>query len=113
MFGKGMNLGNLKKMAEEMQNKMAQVQSELKERIVEGSAGGGVVIAYVNGAQEIVGIKISPDVSLLSGTEDTEMLADLVMAAVNQGLEKSRQLAQQEMAKITGGLGGLPELPFA
>ena len=110
MFGQGnMNLGNLKKMAEEMQTKMARVQEELKERVVEGTAGGGVVTAYVNGAQEIVGIKIKPEVVK---PEDSEMLADLIMAAVNQGLEKSRKLSQEEMNKVTGGLAGLPGLPF-
>ena len=110
MFGQGnMNLGNLKKIAEEMQSKMAQVQEELKERVVEGTAGGGVVTAYVNGAQEIVGIKIKPEVVK---PEDSEMLADLIMAAVNQGLEKSRKLSQEEMNKVTGGLAGLPGLPF-
>lgn len=110
MFGQGnMNLGNLKKMAEEMQNKMARVQEELKEKVVDGTAGGGVVTAYVNGAQEVVGIKIKPEVVK---PEDSEMLADLIMAAVNQGLEKSRKLSQEEMGKVTGGLGGLPGLPF-
>jgi len=110
MFGKGgMNLGNLKKMAEDMQTKMAKVQEELKERVVEGSAGGGAVTAFVNGAQEIMGIKINPDVVK---PEDAEMLADMVMAAVNQGLQKSRELSQSEMGKVTGGLGGMPGLPF-
>ena len=110
MFGQGnMNLGNLKKMAEEMQSKMARVQEELKEKVVDGTAGGGVVTAYVNGAQEIVGIKIKPEVVK---PEDSEMLADLIMAAVNQGLEKSRKLSLEEMNKVTGGLGGLPGLPF-
>lgn len=110
MFGQGnMNLGNLKKMAEEMQTKMAQVQEELKEKVIEGAAGGGVVIAYVNGVQEIVGIKIKPEVVK---PEDSEMLADLIMAAVNQGLEKSRKLSQEEMNKVTGGLAGMPGLPF-
>jgi len=116
MFGKGgMNLGNLKKMAEDMQTKMAKVQEELKERVVEGSAGGGAVTAFVNGAQEVMGIKINPDIvksaiggSASGGPEDAEMLADMVMAAVNQGLQKSRELSQSEMSKITGGLGGLP-----
>lgn len=120
MFGKGgMDLGNIKKMAEEMQTKMARVQDELKERVVEGTAGGGMVTAYVNGAQEVVSIKINPDVvkssiggSASGGPEDTEMLGDLVMAAVNQGLEKSRKLAQEEMNKVTGGLAGIPGLPF-
>lgn len=106
MFGKGgMNLGNLKKMAEDMQTKMAKMQEELKERVVEGTAGGGAVTAYVNGAQEIMGIKINPEVVK---PEDAEMLSDLIMAAVNQGLQKSKEMSQGEMSKITGGLGGLP-----
>ncbi|MDI6733615.1 MAG: YbaB/EbfC family nucleoid-associated protein [Planctomycetota bacterium] len=109
MFGKDMNLGNFKKMAEEMQSKMAQVQDELKERVVEGSAGGGAVIAYVNGAQEVVGIKLNPDVLK---PEDSDLLADLITAAVNQGLEKSRKLSSEEMNKVTGGLAGLTGLPF-
>jgi len=104
-----MDIGNLKKMAEQMQSKMAQVQEELKERVVEGVAGGGMVTAYVNGAQEIMGIKINPEVVK---PEDAEMLADLVLAAVNQGLEKSRKMAADEMSKVTGGLGGLPGFPM-
>jgi hypothetical protein len=110
MFGKGgMNLGNLKKMAEDMQSKMAKMQDDLKERVVEGSAGGGAVTAFVNGAQEVMGIKINPDVVK---PEDAEMLSDMITAAVNQGLQKSKEMSQNEMSKITGGLGGMPGLPF-
>ena len=97
---------NLLKQAKLMQDRLASLQNELRERIEEGSAGGGVVKAYVNGLREIVGIKIDPQVI---DPEDVETLEDLVQGAVKNGLEKAKELEAREMAKITGGLS-LPGL---
>jgi DNA-binding YbaB/EbfC family protein len=95
------NMSGFVKQAQEMQKKMAQVQESLKDRVVEGSAGGGMVIAMVNGHQELLKLKIDPDVV---APDDVEMLEDLVVAAVAQALKKSKDLSKEEMAKVTGGL---------
>lgn len=96
-----MNFGKLMKQAQDMQKKMAQVQEELKERVVEATAGGGAVTVKVNGAQEILDIKIEQEVI---ASNDKAMIEELVIAAVNEGLKKSRKMAEAEMAKLTGGL---------
>jgi len=96
------DLGNLMRQAQKMQEKMAQVQKELATKTCEASAGGGMVTAVVNGAQEIVAVKIDPSVV---DPKDTEMLQDLVLAAVNEGLRRSKQMASDEMGKLTAGLG--------
>ena len=99
---KGMGgMGNILKQAQKMQQRLAEVQEELKQRVVEGSAGGGMVRVAANGQQEILSVKIEPEAV---SPDDVELLEDMVLAAVSQALEKSRQLAQEEMAKVTGGL---------
>lgn len=95
------NMAGFVKQAQEMQKKMAQVQESLKNRVVEGSAGGGMVTAMVNGHQELLKLKIDPDVV---EPDDVEMLEDLVVAAVSQAVKKSKDLSKEEMAKVTGGL---------
>jgi len=100
--GGGLDFGEMMKQAQKMQKDMARIQEDLKERIVEGVAGGGMVKAFVNGGQELVGIKIDPEAV---DPDDAEMLEDMVVAAVNQGMTKAKELAQKEMGKITGGLG--------
>ena len=95
------DLGGLMKQAQKMQKEMARIQEELKERVVEANAGGGMVKVAVNGAQEIVSIKIDPEVI---DPDDKEMLEDLILAAVTQGLKKAKELAEEEMSKVTGGL---------
>lgn len=99
------------KQAQVMQKKMEEMQRELKERVVEASSGGGMVTAQMNGRQELLSVKIDPEVV---DPKDVEMLEDLVVAAVNQATKKSQELYEQEMAKLTGGLNipGLPGLPF-
>ncbi len=77
------------------------MQEELQSREVEASAGGGMVTATVNGAQQLVALKMEPSVI---DPEDVEMLQDLVMAAVNEAVKKSQAMAQEEMSKITGGM---------
>jgi len=100
---KGFNapLGNMMKQAQELQKKMAQVQADLRTRVVEDSAGGGMVTAQVNGHRELVALKIDPEVV---DPDDVEMLQDLVIAAVSQALKKAEKLAETEMAKVTGGI---------
>ncbi len=93
----------LMKQAKQMQSKMAKIQEELAERTVEATAGGGAVKVIATGKQEIVEITISPEVV---DSDDVEMLQDLVTAAVNEALRAAADMAQKEMAKVTGGLGG-------
>lgn len=94
-------LGNMMRQAQMMQQKMARLQEDLAEKEVEASAGGGMVAARVNGKQQLLEIKIDP---AAVDPDDVEMLQDLVVAAVNEAIKKSHELAQQEMAKITGGM---------
>jgi hypothetical protein len=96
-----MSFGNLAKMAQKMQADMARAQEELTTLQVEGSAGGGAVSAVVTGHQELVSLTIDPDVV---DPADVEMLQDLILAAVNDGLANARKVAEQKMAAVTGGL---------
>lgn len=91
----------LQKMQKELQERMGKVQEDLKSQTVEGSAGGGMVTATANGNQELVGLKIKPDAV---DPEDVEMLEDLVVAAVNLALEKAKELNQDQMSKVAGGI---------
>ncbi|MDR3305054.1 MAG: YbaB/EbfC family nucleoid-associated protein [Clostridiales Family XIII bacterium] len=88
-----------------MQAEMAKVQEELEEKEVETTAGGGAVAVKVNGKKELVSITIDPDVM---DKDDPEMLQDLILVAINEGLRQIDEMSQSEMAKLTGGLG-LPE----
>jgi DNA-binding YbaB/EbfC family protein len=88
-----------------MQKKVERVKEDLRERVVEASAGG-VVSARFNGAQEMLDLQIKPEVM----TEEASVLQDLIVAAVNEGLKKSKALADQELGKVTGGLGGMAGL---
>lgn len=96
-----MGMGNLQRMAQQMQQQMLRVQEELETATVDGSSGGGVVSAVVTGKQEVVSITIDPGAV---DPADVEMLQDLVVAAVNDALRKSRELAESKMGAITGGL---------
>jgi DNA-binding YbaB/EbfC family protein len=99
-------MGDILKQAQKMQENMQKIQDELGDKQVEGSSGGGIVTVKANGKQEIVGIQIDKAVV---DPDDIEMLEDLVVAAVNQALEKAQELANQEMGKAAGGmLGNLP-----
>jgi hypothetical protein len=100
-------LGDLMKKAQQMKAKMDKIQEELAGMEIEAGAGGGMVTVTVTGAQEVTGIVIDPSVI---DPDDREMLQDLVQAAVNEALRKSRDMMAEEMAKITGGMpvpGGL------
>jgi DNA-binding YbaB/EbfC family protein len=96
-----MSMGNLQKMAMQMQQEMARVQAELETATVEGSAGGGAVRATVTGKQALVGLVIDPSAV---DPDDVDMLQDLVMAAVNDGLRASQELAEKKMGAVTSGL---------
>jgi len=94
-------LGDLMKKAQQMKASMDRLQEELASREVEAGAGGGMVTVRATGAQEIASIDIDPSVI---DPEEKEMLQDLVQAAVNEALRKSREMMQEEMGKLTGGL---------
>ncbi len=96
------DMGAMVRQAQKMQKDMEKVKADLAERVVEGTAGGDMIKVHVNGAQEIVSVKINPDAV---DPEDVEMLEDLVAAAVSAGLKKSKEMADKEMNKVTGGLG--------
>ena len=100
---KGFNpqMGDLMKQAQAFQKKMAEAQDELRKRVVEGTAGGGMVKAQVNGKLELVALKIEKEVV---DPEDVEMLEDLIIAAISQATKKAQEMAEQEMSKLTGGL---------
>ncbi len=95
------NLGNIMNQAKMMQARLAQIQEEMAKKTVEASSGGGMVTVVVNGRQEILSVKIEPEVV---NPDDVEMLQDLVQAAVNDALRKAQEMMAQEMAKVTGGL---------
>ncbi len=101
------NINNIMKQAKKMQEQMAKMQEELEEKTVEASAGGGMVTVVANGKKEIVEINIKPEVV---DPDDIEMLQDLVLAGVNEALRKAEEMAQEEMAKLTGGMGLPPGL---
>lgn len=100
-------MGNLLKQAQQLQTKMARLQEELEEKTVEASSGGGMVTAVVNGRHEILSINIEPEVI---NPDDQEMLQDLILAAINDGLVKARNMVNEEMGKLTGGMN-LPNIP--
>jgi len=105
---KGMpNMGNLLKQAQQFQTRMAKLQEELGERTMEASAGGGMVTVVANGRQEILSIKIDPEVI---HPEEVEMLQDLILAAVNDALSRAKNMVNEEMGKLTQGLN-LPNIP--
>jgi len=98
---KGGGLGQMMTQAQKMQAKIMKIQEEMAERSVEASAGGGMVTVTANGKQEILSIRIEPEVV---DPEDVEMLQDLVAAAVNEALKKAQEMVAEEMAKVTGGM---------
>lgn len=99
------NMKNLMKQAQKMQTDMAKVQEELASKLVEATAGGGVIRVVVNGHKEVKEIVIDP---AAVDPEDVEMLQDLILVAVNEALHKAEDMAAQEMSRVTGGL----KMPF-
>jgi nucleoid-associated protein EbfC len=96
-----MGMANLQRMAQQMQQQMARIEEELRNAQVDGSAGGGVVKAVVTGKQELVSVTIDPSAV---DPSDVDMLQDLIVAAINDALRASRQMAEEKMAAVTGGL---------
>jgi DNA-binding YbaB/EbfC family protein len=94
-------LGQMMKQAQKMQAKIMKIQEEMGERSVEAASGGGMVTVTANGKQEVLSIRIEPEVV---DPEDVEMLQDLVVAAVNEALKKAQEMVAEEMAKVTGGM---------
>jgi DNA-binding YbaB/EbfC family protein len=96
-----MDVTAMMKQARQMQEKVQNLQDELAQKTVEASAGGGMVSVVANGRQEIISVRIAPEVVV---PDDVTMLEDLVSAAVNEALRSARALMQEEMTKITGGI---------
>ncbi len=105
-----MNIGQIAKMAQQMQAQMAQAQQELAETTLEATAGGGAVRLVITGAQEVRSVEIDPSAV---DPDEVEMLQDLVMTAVNEAISRSKELERERMGKIAGGMGipGMPGLP--
>ncbi len=105
-----MNIGQIAKMAQQMQAQMAQAQQELAETTLEATAGGGAVRVVITGAQEVRSVEI--DASAVD-PDEVEMLQDLVMTAVNEAIGRSKELERERMGSIAGGMGlpGMPGLP--
>ena len=93
--------GNIMKEAQKLQEQMARMQEEIGKREVEATAGGGMVTVKANGKQELLSIKLDPEVI---NKDDAQMLEDLVLAACTEGLRTSREMVQAEMSKLAGGL---------
>jgi hypothetical protein len=95
------SMGNLMKQAHRMKAEFQRLQERLAQTRVEGTAGGGMVTAVADGNQQLVEIRIQPDVV---NRDDIEMLQDLIVAAVNEARRRSQELMNEEMSKLTGGL---------
>ena len=99
-----MKMNNIMKQAQKMQAQMMKIQEELAKETVEGNAGGGMVTVVANGQGDIQAVRIDREVI---DPQDSEMLEDLVLAAINDALRKSRELASSRMGNVAGGLGSL------
>lgn len=96
-----MDLKNMMKQVQDIQGRINSMQGELAEKTIETSTGGGMVTVTANGKQEIISINISPEII---DPNDISMLQDLVTAAVNSALKSSKEMMQEELSKITGGI---------
>ena len=104
VFNPGMGGGSMSKMlkqAKQMQEQIAKMQEELEQKEIESSSGGGAITVTITGKQMITALKINPDAVDL---EDIEVLEDMIIAAINEGIKKSQEMVSTEMARITGGL---------
>jgi DNA-binding YbaB/EbfC family protein len=98
------NLNKMMKQVQEMQAEMMKAQEQLKNEVVEASAGGGMVTVKITGDLELKEIRIAPDAI---DAEDIELLQDMVLAAVNEAIRSAQELANRKIGGATGGLGGL------
>jgi len=96
-----MDMKFLMKQAQDMQKKMEAIKGELAQKEIKVTSGGGMVELVISGQQEIKEIHIEPDII---DPEDKEILEDLVLAAVNEGIRQSKEMVNEEMSKLTGGL---------
>ena len=105
-----MNIGQIAKMAQQMQTQMAQAQAELAETTLEATAGGGAVRVVITGAQEVRSVEIDPSAV---DPDEVEMLQDLVMTAINEAVSRSKELERERMGSIAGAMGlpGMPGIP--
>jgi DNA-binding YbaB/EbfC family protein len=94
------DLGDLMKQAQQLQERLSEVQESVARRTVEASAGGGMVKVTVNGKHEVLSLTIDPSVL----REDAELVQDLVLAAVNEGIRNAQKMVAEEMSKVAGGL---------
>jgi DNA-binding YbaB/EbfC family protein len=94
-------MGKMMKQAQQLQSKMLKLQEEMADKTVETTSGGGMVKVVANGRQQVLSIQIEKEVV---DPDDVEMLQDLILAAINDALIKSQEMATQEMSKLTGGL---------
>ena len=108
------NLNKMMKQVQEMQAEMMKAQEQLKDEIVEASAGGGMVKVKISGDLELKEIKIDPEAlggaGESVGPEDLELLQDMVLAAVNEAIRSAQDLANRKLGALAGGLGGLGDL---
>jgi len=106
MLPKG-GINKMIKKAQEMQSQMEKAQAELNSIEIEGQAGGGMVSVTVNGHKELIALNIDPEIL----NEDKEMIEDMILAAVNQGLQNAGKVAEEKMNSITGGMMGKIKIP--
>jgi DNA-binding YbaB/EbfC family protein len=104
----GFDVNALMKQAQQMQQQMLEAQESLKDEVVEASAGGGMVKVKMGGDLTLREISIDPEAI---DPEEAEILADMIQAAVNEGLRAAQELQNSKMGGITGGMGGMPGLP--
>ena len=98
----GMNPNDLMRQVQKMQQEMERIQGETSQEVVNVTSGGGMVELSINGALEVQNIKIAPEVV---DPDDVEMLQDLILAAVNEGIQKAQAMMSDRMAALTGGMG--------
>jgi len=98
----GMNYAKMMKQMQKMQSEMGRIQDELAQQEVEATAGGGMVKAVVNGKQELIRIEIKPEAV---DPEETDLLQDMVLAAVNEAMRQAQEMAAKKMGALTGGMG--------
>jgi nucleoid-associated protein EbfC len=97
----GQNMGKILKQAQQMQSQMMKMQDEMQKKEVEGAAGGGMVKVVLNGGNQLVSIKINPEVV---NPQEVEMLEDLILAAHSSAMEKLKEMTESAYGALTGGL---------